>query len=121
PAERLARDDVAVFPPTCASETRNLSQGNSRASFHRDLVDLTESGEPDPQSIGREERSRCSLRARELGGLGLVQAPCVEFPVSARNARHVDQPPAVRGEGDVAVRSIWRQRDFRTKIDVQAD
>ena len=76
------------LPPSAVAR---VAQGDCRAAFHRNLLQLSCREESDPLPVRREERSICPLRSRQLSGVGLIEPPGKESSL-----RHVHQPRAVR-------------------------
>ena len=88
------RDEVAVLTPTAAAGVRGVAQGDRRAAFDRNLLQLSLREECDPLPVRRQEGSECPFRAREFRRLGLIE-PSRKEP----SLRNVNQSRAV-GRGD---------------------
>ena len=80
------------------------------------LFSLPLERESDPLPVRREERCRCPLRSRELGGFRLIQPPGEQL---RRTAGCVDQPRPIGRDGDSAPIAWSGQRNIRAQIDIQ--
>src|SRR5215472_6931041 len=66
--------DIAVVTPTSAGRGGGIVQRERLAAIQTRFLKLSLRKKTNPLAVRREEGSRCTHRARHLGGLGLVQA-----------------------------------------------
>src|ERR1700722_8313374 len=115
------RHDISVVAPTgalCASRSAQYAgQRNRRSALDRELFKLAVGEEPNPLSIGREERVEAALSTRQQRGFGLVEQARSELLLTICAARRKHQPAAVRRNGD---RAVCARRRVRLQINAEA-
>src|SRR4029077_16196272 len=82
----LAVEDGTVVPPRCAKRVVRRAEGHGRATKHRDFLQLGVRPEPDPLTVGGEERASGTCDTRAIGSangcrLELVKAAQIESVV----------------------------------------